>query len=179
MRSASPWAERETVLLRASLQVGLLLQLPALRERVPLHLGRPGRMLLAQGMADPTRRHQNPAQERVTVYSDPEHVPDLPLVPVRVRPDIGDGRDRRVLPLQRRLQADVAVAPERQQVVDHAEIAVRLLGRLTSNALVDGGQVVEHLEWRRRLALEVGEHVAHMFRDRSTGSASRHAWPGR
>ena len=58
-------------------------------------LRRPRRMVLAQRVALPGRRHQDPPQMRMPLEGDAEHVPDFALVPVRGRPEIRHGGERR------------------------------------------------------------------------------------
>jgi hypothetical protein len=52
---------------------------------------------------------------------DPEHLHDLPLVPVGRGEQVGDGGAGRVLPGQGDLQPDVVVVPRGEQVGDHLE----------------------------------------------------------
>ena len=75
---------------------------------------------------------------------DAEHVPDLALVPVSRRPDVGDGGHQRIAGRERYLEADIRVAGKRQQVVDHGEIACRLAFTVAAHALVNGGEVIQH-----------------------------------
>ena len=48
-------------------------------------------------MPEPVVRHQDPGQTGVSGEVDPEHVPDLPLLPVRGRVDRDGGRDMGVI----------------------------------------------------------------------------------
>ncbi len=75
---------------RPELQGRLLAVFLVGRQAERLHFGGPGRMLLAQRMALPGRRHENPRQVRMAVERDAEHVPHFALVPVGRRPEVGD-----------------------------------------------------------------------------------------
>src|SRR5256886_10809211 len=65
-----------------------------------------GDVVLAQWMAFPALRHQQPAQVRMAVEGDAEQVPGLAFVPVGRRPDIRQGRHVRLGHRGRRLDAD-------------------------------------------------------------------------
>src|ERR671915_329533 len=101
-------------------------------------------MILAQRMPYPGRRKQEAPQVRMALEADAEEIPDLPLVPVRCGPDIGDGRQRGRVPRERHLEADVLIVREGQQLVDDGKIALRLPLAMAADSLVDGGEVIEH-----------------------------------
>src|SRR5437588_1115806 len=65
-----------------------------------------GYVILAQRMAFPALRHQQPAQVRMAIELDPEKVPSFPFVPVGSRPDLRQGRHVRLGHRRRRLDAD-------------------------------------------------------------------------
>ena len=108
------------------------------------HLGGPRRMVLAQRVARPGRGQQDSRQVRVSSEDDPEHVPHFALVPVRGRPEVGDRRERRVVLVERHLDAHVSISVIRQQVVHHGEIVRRTVAAIGADPLVDCRQVVEH-----------------------------------
>jgi hypothetical protein len=101
-------------------------------------------VFLAQGMALPPWRHEDTPEIGVAVHTDAVHVPQLPLVPVRRRPDAGDRRQLRVIVLQGDLQPYILRSIEGEQLVHRREPACRLPGPMHPLPLVDRGEVVEH-----------------------------------
>src|SRR5687768_2675084 len=83
-------------LFRMKAQRLLLGVLLVLRQAERLHLGSACRMILLQWMACPGGREQDSAQVRVASEDDAEHVPYFALVPIRCRPDVGNGWQLRV-----------------------------------------------------------------------------------
>ena len=124
-------------------------------QREGARLGAAGRVLLAQRVALPPRRHEEAVQVRVAVDADAEHVPDLALVPVGGGPQAGDGRHRGASRRQRHLEAHVGVAVVGEEVVDDGEVGVGLALAVQPLALVDAAEVVEHAERLGGLVLEV------------------------
>ena len=98
---------------------------------------------------------------RVAVEDDAEHVPYLALVPVRRRPDIGNGGHQQIVGSERDLETDVRVTLERQQVIDDSEIAWRLIVAVRAGALVDGGEVIQHAVRLLRFQFQVAQDIAH------------------
>ncbi len=166
-------AALQAPLLGAEAQGFLLGFLLLRRKPVGLHLGGAGGMVLAQGMADPSGRHQDAPQAGMAVELDPEHVPDFPLVPVGRRPEPDEGAEREGVLFEGDLDPEVLVAAERKQVIDDGEVAGGLVvGGLPPGALVDGGQVVEHLVGLRSFFFQVAEEVVELFpRDPEGGDA--------
>ena len=121
-------------------------------------------MFLAQGMAFPGERHQEPLQMRMAFELDPEHVVDFTLVPVGVFINVADRMKRRILAFQRHLEAHVLVAVEGQQVVHQREIGIRLSLPVFPGALVDGGQVVEHAIGLGNVILKESKHLGSPLR---------------
>ena len=78
-------------LFRMEAQCLLLGLLLVLRQAERRHFSGARRMVLMQWVASPGGRQQDAAQVRVAGEDDAEHVPDLALVPVGRRPDVGDG----------------------------------------------------------------------------------------
>ena len=60
------------------------------------HFGGSRGMVFQQRMSYPRSRHQDSFQVRVALETDPEHVPDLPLVPIRRGPKIRNRIDGRL-----------------------------------------------------------------------------------
>src|SRR6187455_2971788 len=80
----------------------LLLGLPlVLWQAERFHLSGACRMVLMQWMASPGGRQQDAAQVRVAREDDAEHIPDLALVPVCRRPDVGNGGHQRIVDRER------------------------------------------------------------------------------
>src|SRR5690606_25963485 len=109
------------------------------RQREDAHLGRARRMLLAERMTFPRRRHQEPPQALMTLERDAEHVPDFSLVPARGRPEPRYARHRRPLALERDLDSQILVPPVGEEVIDDREVARRLAVAVLAQPLVDRG----------------------------------------
>jgi len=139
----------------------LLLELKfVLIDGVGVHLGGPRRVLLAQRVPSPGGRQQNTTEIGMTIKGHAKHVPGFALVPVGNRPDVGDARAMRRVALQRHLQANIAIEPERHEVVDHREISRGLSVAMLAQPLVDRKQIVQKrilgLQQRHRLAQMLG-----------------------
>src|SRR4029453_7532635 len=106
------------------------------------HLRRACRMLFAERVARPSLGHQNPFKVRVTVKSDPEHVPHFALVPVGGGPDIGNARQRKLVLRKGYLDAQIFVSIEGQKMIDNGEITRRRPIALRFHPFIDGGGVV-------------------------------------
>ena len=113
------------------------------RHRERAQLGAARRRLLAQRVPLPPGRREEAGEVRVPADVDPEHVPDLALVPVGAGPDAGDRVDRRPLAAQRHLEAQVGVPRVRDEVVEDREVGLGLALARGAEALVDRAQVVE------------------------------------
>ena len=74
-------------------------------------LGAARRVLLAQRVALPPRRHEQPVEVGVAGDADAEHVPELALVPVGGGPHAGHRVHARLGLRQRHLEAYVRVPP--------------------------------------------------------------------
>ena len=153
----------------------LLLILPQRIELERIELGRARRIFLAQRMAVPRRRQQDAPQMRMPVERDAEQIPHFAFVPVRVQEDRHDRFDRREIAAQRDFDADVFVAFDRQQVIDHREIGRRQAFAVFANALVHGRQIEQHPIRPRDLVLQVAQHFVHALRRAPTASATRSA----
>jgi len=134
-------------------------------EMKGIKFGGARRIILAQRVAGPGGRQQDAAQTRVAFEADTEQIPDFALVPVGVRIDTGDGRQRREIAAQRDLDADVAlpargdVARHRQQVIDDGEIRRRQAVAVLAQTLVDRGQVVQHRVGLRHPGAQQAHHL--------------------
>ena len=102
------------------------------------------RVILAQRVTFPRGRHHDPRQVRVAAEVDAIEVPDFALVPVGVGPDAGDAGHIQITFAQGDLEHDVAVTRQRHQVIEHGEIRIRQATTLSSQALVNTMQVVQH-----------------------------------
>ena len=76
-------------------------------------------IVLAQRMAFPVVRHQQPAQVAMTLEHDAEQVPDFALEPAGARPDALHASAGAADPRQRHLQPEASV--RRRQVIHHFE----------------------------------------------------------
>ena len=85
---------------------------------------------------------------------DAEHIPGFPLVPIGTGPQLDNAGQGQVGILQRHLEAEITIAAERHQVINHGEFAVRLALTVYPQALVDGGKVIEHLKHRAGFRLQ-------------------------
>src|SRR5665647_1424331 len=79
----------------------------------------------------------------VPLETDPEHVPDFPLVPVGVGPDAGHRGHGGLIALESHLQPNVRVPVVGKQVVHDGEIAIGLALPVGPSPFVYGGQVVQ------------------------------------
>jgi len=111
-------------------------------EAEGFHLGGPRRVVLAQGVAHPGGWQQDAPQVGMALEGDSEHVPDLAFIPVGRGPDIRNRGQGGVFILKRYLDPDHAVAIERKQMIDQAEVAFGLILTIDTGSLVDGGQVI-------------------------------------
>ncbi|MCY1515733.1 hypothetical protein D9M68_503320 [compost metagenome] len=109
-----------------------------------IELGGARRVVLAQRVTLPGRRHHDAGQVRVAGEGDAVHVPHFALVPVGVRPDAGGGRQVEVALGQGDLDHHVTITLQRHQVVEHAEVGGWQAAALGAQTLVDTVQVVEH-----------------------------------
>jgi hypothetical protein len=130
-------------------------------ERERVELGGARRVVLAQRVAGPGARHHDALQVGVAAEADAVEVPHLALVPVGVRPDPGDRRQRQVIARQRHLDAHVAVALQRQQVIEDREIRGRKALAMRAQPLVHAMQVVEHGVGARGVAQEA-QHLGQL-----------------
>ncbi|MNZ58843.1 hypothetical protein D3C78_768600 [compost metagenome] len=113
-------------------------------QRVGIELGGTRRVVLAQRVTLPGRRHHDAAEVRVAGEGDAVHVPDFPLVPVGVGPDTGGGGQVEVALGQGDLDHHVTITLQRHQVVEHTEVGGRQATAMGTQTLVDAVQVVEH-----------------------------------
>src|SRR5918996_6590096 len=106
-------------------------------------LGLPGQQgeLLAQGVALELLGQQQLGQVGVAVEAHPEQLGQLPLLPVRARPQVAEGGQVAVLARHHRPQLEVVAVAGRVEVEDHADP-----GRL----LVHAGQEVEEVAGQLR-----------------------------
>src|SRR3989304_2073152 len=79
------------------------------------------RVILAQRMPLPIRRHEQPAQIRVAREADAEHVENLALVPVGAGEDLHHTRHARRVAREVEEQSQAEAFFERVQLVDHGE----------------------------------------------------------
>ena len=82
---------------------------------------------------------------RMTVEDDSEHVPHFALVPVGGGPDVRDAGQRKAVLRQGHLDAHIFVPVKGKEMIDDREIAGRLAVAMHPHALIDGGEVVQHL----------------------------------
>ena len=143
--------EPQTLLLRA-------LEFRGHRERI--HFRRASRVLLAQRVTLPMRRRENAAQVRMSLEVDAEHVVRLAFVPVGYRVDARDGRHARILLGQRRLDPQVRVVGQGNQVIKHGEAGIRLAVAEFPGAFIDGGEVEQ--QFVALLVLETAHDLRHM-----------------
>ena len=122
-------------------------------------LGAAGRVLLAQRVPVPPRRHEQPVQVVVAGDVDAEHVPELALVPVGGGPHAGHALHLRRLRRQRHLEAHVGVPPVGDEVVVDAEGGVGHALAVQPLALVHAAEVVEHRERLGGLLAQVPQHL--------------------
>ena len=109
-------------------------------------LGAAGRVLLAQRVPVPPRRHEQAVEVGVAGDADAEHVPELALVPVGGGPHAGHRVHLRLVRRQRHLEAHVGVPAVGDEVVEDAEGGVGHALAVLPLALVDAAEVVEHRE---------------------------------
>jgi hypothetical protein len=80
----------------------------------------------------------------VAIELDAEQIPHLALIPVGIGPDRHGARQSQIILRQRHLDAQIAVALDRQQMIENREIGLRQPGPLRAQPLVDRTQVIEH-----------------------------------
>ena len=137
-------------------------------------LGAARRVLLAQRVPLPPRRHQQAMEVGVAGDADAEHVPELALVPVGGGPHAGHRRPRCGSVLrQRHLEAHVRVPAVGDEVVEDAERGVGLALAVEPLALVDAAEVVEHRERLGGLPAEVRRAPRRTARPASRPSGCR------
>jgi hypothetical protein len=102
-------------------------------------------VFFAKWMAHPAVRHQDAFEMGMTVETDPEHVPHFALIPIGRRPDACATRQRQPVTRERNLKAQIFISVKRKEVVYHREIAGWSAIAMCPRALIDGGEVVEHL----------------------------------
>ena len=127
-------------------------------QGVGIKLGGPGGVILPQRVACPGRRHQYPLRMRVSGDGDAKHVQNFPLVPVGIGEDVANGGHPQIALWQPNLQDQVFITLHRQQVVEHGEVSLWQTVPVTTQALIHGGQVIEHGK-RRSLLLQVRQNI--------------------
>ena len=95
-------------------------------------------------MSYPRFGHQDSFHVRVALETDPEHVPDLPFVPIRGGPQVRSRINGRLASLESHFDAEILVPVKRQEVIHDCEVACRLPLPMHPHTLVDGGEVVQH-----------------------------------
>ncbi|MNC25778.1 hypothetical protein D3C75_738780 [compost metagenome] len=90
-----------------------------------IELGGTRRVVFTQRMAFPRWRHHDARQVRVTIKGNAKHFPCFTLIPVRVREQFGYRWHVQVVFRQRHLEHDVAIAIDRNQVVENGKIRGR------------------------------------------------------
>src|SRR2546430_6910234 len=83
-----------------------------------------GDVVLAQRMAFPALRHQQPAQVRMAIELDAEQVPGFPFVPIGSRPYIRQGWHVRLGHRGRRLDADPGLVCQRAHLPHDREAGI-------------------------------------------------------
>src|SRR3990172_4856426 len=76
------------------------------------------RVVLSERMADELVVHQDALQIRMSVEADAEHVPDLPLEPVRTGPHRRQGIDLRIRFFDRDLDSQPMLEGQGKQMAD-------------------------------------------------------------
>src|SRR5690606_19809450 len=115
-RHVHPRLHRGHGLVHDALQLGVVANLDVADQRE----------ILAERMADETVVGEDPAQVRVAVEHDAEHVEGLALEPVGHRPQVGDRIDHRQRVVGREAgRAYAPVVAHRKQVHDHGEALAR------------------------------------------------------
>jgi hypothetical protein len=114
------------------------------RQSEWLHVRRAGGMVFPKWVTFPSGRHQDPSQVWMTVNADAKHVPDFALVPVRRRPNVGDGRKRGRFAFERHLDAHIFVSLVGEQMIDDSKIALWLPVPVGADAFVDRGKIIQH-----------------------------------
>ena len=98
---------------------------------------------------------------RMAIEDDPEHVPHFALVPIGGGPDVRDTRQRKPVFRQGYLDAYIFVPLKRKEMIDNRKIACRLAIAMYPHALIDGGEVVQHLVRPVDLFFEKAEQAGH------------------
>ena len=119
------------------------------------------RIVLAQRIAFPVLRHQQPPQIGMAVEHDAEQVPDFALEPVGRRPDAADRRDVRVVAVQPHLHAQPQPVRDRDEEVDDLEARL-------ARPEIDRGQLGE----QRRSAAPARSRSAAARRDHVVAPAT-------
>ena len=81
-------------------------------------------IVLAQRIAFPVVRAEDPAEVRMAGEIDPDQVVRLALVPIRRRPKIGDARDARLITRREHLDREAVAMIEAPQVVHARQFVI-------------------------------------------------------
>ena len=87
-----------------------------------IEFGGARRIIFTQRVAFPGVRHHDATQIRVAVEGNAKHLPGFTLIPVGVREEFGKGRHVQIVFRQCHLEHDIAVAIDRNQVVENGKI---------------------------------------------------------
>src|SRR5215469_1334956 len=112
-------------------------------------------------MADPTLWQQQALQMRMPVKNNSEHVPHFALVPIGSGPDARYSRQGKAVFRQGYLDADIFVPLQRKEMIDNSKIARRLTVAMLPHALIDGGEVIQHLVRAVDIFFEKAEQAEH------------------
>ncbi|MNP04896.1 hypothetical protein D3C76_968330 [compost metagenome] len=109
-----------------------------------IELGGARRIILTQRVAFPGLRHHDARQVRVAVEGNTEHFPGFTLIPVGIRENLGCCGHVQVFFRQRHFQHDVAIAFDRNQMVENRKIRGRQTVAVGAKTLVHAMQIEQH-----------------------------------
>src|SRR5438477_2837158 len=127
---------------------------------------------LAEGMTGERLLEEDPAQVRMTVERDPEHVVRLTLAPVRARPDARERRHPRVHLGTRRAQHREHVGLRAAHECDGAQLRAHVDAGIHGVEVARGERIVsdERRDLDELIAIDVDDH--HVVQRRDTGAAA-------
>src|SRR5579884_1737111 len=108
-------------------------------------------------MAFPIPRHDDSDEVRMAFKSNTEEIPGLPLVPIRRRPNVGDGRNGEGTSGEGDLEAKIGVSVERVEMIYHREVGMGLSFPVGADPFIDAGQIVKHLVGTVEAVLQISK----------------------
>ena len=120
-----------------------------------IEFGSARRIVFTQRVAFPGRRHHDAAQIRVAIEGHAKHFPGFTLIPVGVGEQFGESRQMQIVFRQRHLEHDVAVAVDRNQMIENGKIRGRQAIAVGAQTFVHAVQVKQHHVRLRQFLQEI------------------------